>query len=202
MKSTSHCHLHCKYIFHYLIKILPLLYVFPLWYLNCRQANLQILPTCHLVFVTYLEMAQEKTISFGALLDFFKYMHFLTPSGIIFLWGSKLISRLVLLFSKHLAHFCPLFMDQCICFPLVCKAMSILLFWKHDITWRLAMPKWDCVLPDYRITGNTVLCYCCGLRSFRELTYQYRQNIPASELPGRETSATQFFLIGFCAPYE
>lgn len=40
---------------------------------------------------------------------------------------------------------------------------------------------------DYRITGNTVLCYCCGLRSFRELTYQYRQNIPASELPGKES---------------
>ncbi|MGH0171549.1 UNVERIFIED_CONTAM: hypothetical protein FKN15_061676 [Acipenser sinensis] len=37
--------------------------------------------------------------------------------------------------------------------------------------------------PDYRITGNAVLCYCCGLRSFRELAYQYRQNIPAAELP-------------------
>ncbi|KAF5923862.1 hypothetical protein HPG69_007493 [Diceros bicornis minor] len=44
------------------------------------------------------------------------------------------------------------------------------------------------LLPDYRITGNTVLCYCCGLRSFRELTYQYRQNIPASELPVAVTS--------------
>ncbi|KAF6277722.1 checkpoint with forkhead and ring finger domains [Rhinolophus ferrumequinum] len=41
---------------------------------------------------------------------------------------------------------------------------------------------------DYRVTGNTVLCYCCGLRSFRELTYQYRQNIPASELPVAVTS--------------
>ncbi|GAB1289979.1 E3 ubiquitin-protein ligase CHFR [Apodemus speciosus] len=40
----------------------------------------------------------------------------------------------------------------------------------------------------YRITGNTVLCYCCGLRSFRELTYQYRQNIPVSELPVTVTS--------------
>ncbi|MGH0176552.1 UNVERIFIED_CONTAM: hypothetical protein FKN15_072960, partial [Acipenser sinensis] len=38
-------------------------------------------------------------------------------------------------------------------------------------------------LSDYRITGNAVLCYCCGLRSFRELAYQYRQNIPAAELP-------------------
>uniref|UniRef100_A0A452T1L6 Checkpoint with forkhead and ring finger domains n=1 Tax=Ursus maritimus TaxID=29073 RepID=A0A452T1L6_URSMA len=36
----------------------------------------------------------------------------------------------------------------------------------------------------YRITGNTVLCYCCGLRSFRELTYQYRN----SELPVAVTS--------------
>ncbi|POI35127.1 hypothetical protein CIB84_001122, partial [Bambusicola thoracicus] len=41
---------------------------------------------------------------------------------------------------------------------------------------------------DYRITGNTVLCYCCGLRSFRELAYQYRQNIPVAELPVTVTS--------------
>ncbi|CAJ0944759.1 unnamed protein product [Ranitomeya imitator] len=39
------------------------------------------------------------------------------------------------------------------------------------------------MLPDYRINGNTVLCYFCGLRNFRDLTYQYRQNIPPSELP-------------------
>ncbi|XP_074868744.1 E3 ubiquitin-protein ligase CHFR isoform X2 [Carettochelys insculpta] len=44
------------------------------------------------------------------------------------------------------------------------------------------------MLSDYRITGNTVLCYCCGLRSFRELAYQYRQNIPAAELPVTVTS--------------
>uniref|UniRef100_A0A3B3SCI7 E3 ubiquitin-protein ligase CHFR n=1 Tax=Paramormyrops kingsleyae TaxID=1676925 RepID=A0A3B3SCI7_9TELE len=37
---------------------------------------------------------------------------------------------------------------------------------------------------DYRITANTVLCHCCGLRAFKELAYKYRQNIPASELPG------------------
>ncbi|XP_033900588.3 E3 ubiquitin-protein ligase CHFR-like [Acipenser ruthenus] len=43
-------------------------------------------------------------------------------------------------------------------------------------------------LSDYRITGNAVLCYCCGLRSFRELAYQYRQNIPAAELPAPVTS--------------
>ncbi|ELW66963.1 E3 ubiquitin-protein ligase CHFR [Tupaia chinensis] len=45
-----------------------------------------------------------------------------------------------------------------------------------------------CAPPDYRISGNTVLCYCCGLRSFRELAYQYRQSIPASELPVAVTS--------------
>ncbi|XP_053557865.1 E3 ubiquitin-protein ligase CHFR isoform X2 [Bombina bombina] len=39
------------------------------------------------------------------------------------------------------------------------------------------------MLPDYRINGTTVLCYFCGLRNFRDLTYQYRQNIPATELP-------------------
>lgn len=38
-------------------------------------------------------------------------------------------------------------------------------------------------LSDYRITAQSVLCYSCGLRNFRELAYQYRQNIPASELP-------------------
>lgn len=44
------------------------------------------------------------------------------------------------------------------------------------------------MLPDYRINGNTVLCYFCGLRNFRDLTYQYRQNIPPSELPVAVTS--------------
>uniref|UniRef100_A0A6I8QIT6 E3 ubiquitin-protein ligase CHFR n=1 Tax=Xenopus tropicalis TaxID=8364 RepID=A0A6I8QIT6_XENTR len=44
------------------------------------------------------------------------------------------------------------------------------------------------MLPDYRINGTTVLCYFCGLRNFRILTYQYRQNIPASELPVTVTS--------------
>ncbi|XP_075688818.1 E3 ubiquitin-protein ligase CHFR [Rhinoderma darwinii] len=43
-------------------------------------------------------------------------------------------------------------------------------------------------LPDYRINGNTVLCYFCGLRNFRDLAYQYRQNIPPSELPVAVTS--------------
>ncbi|XP_075424719.1 E3 ubiquitin-protein ligase CHFR isoform X2 [Ascaphus truei] len=44
------------------------------------------------------------------------------------------------------------------------------------------------VSADCRINGTTVLCYFCGLRNFRDLTYQYRQNIPASELPMAVTS--------------
>ncbi|MEJ1281887.1 checkpoint with forkhead and ring finger domains [Cricetulus griseus] len=65
----------------------------------------------------------------------------------------------------------------------------------RGLTWKnmlaeslLALQRGIFLLSDYRITGNTVLCYCCGLRSFRELTYQYRQNIPASELPVTVTS--------------
>ncbi|XP_021568729.1 E3 ubiquitin-protein ligase CHFR isoform X2 [Carlito syrichta] len=58
------------------------------------------------------------------------------------------------------------------------------LTWKNMLTESLvALQRGVFLLSDYRVTGNTVLCYCCGLRSFRELTYQYRQNIPASELP-------------------
>uniref|UniRef100_A0A667Z5U2 E3 ubiquitin-protein ligase CHFR n=1 Tax=Myripristis murdjan TaxID=586833 RepID=A0A667Z5U2_9TELE len=38
-------------------------------------------------------------------------------------------------------------------------------------------------LSDCRITANTILCFCCGLRAFKELAYKYRQNIPPSELP-------------------
>ncbi|XP_041584805.1 E3 ubiquitin-protein ligase CHFR isoform X2 [Vulpes vulpes] len=63
------------------------------------------------------------------------------------------------------------------------------LTWKNMLTESLvALQRGAFLLSDYRITGNTVLCYCCGLRSFRELTYQYRQNIPASELPVAVTS--------------
>uniref|UniRef100_A0A250YKR1 E3 ubiquitin-protein ligase CHFR n=1 Tax=Castor canadensis TaxID=51338 RepID=A0A250YKR1_CASCN len=63
------------------------------------------------------------------------------------------------------------------------------LTWKNMLTESLmALQRGVFLLSDYRITGNTVLCYCCGLRSFRELTYQYRQNIPASELPVAVTS--------------
>ncbi|XP_017270126.1 E3 ubiquitin-protein ligase CHFR isoform X2 [Kryptolebias marmoratus] len=43
-------------------------------------------------------------------------------------------------------------------------------------------------LTDYRISANTILCFCCGLRAFKELAYKYRQNIPPSELPAAVTS--------------
>ncbi|XP_007953229.1 E3 ubiquitin-protein ligase CHFR [Orycteropus afer afer] len=63
------------------------------------------------------------------------------------------------------------------------------LTWKNLLTDSLvALQRGIFLLSDYRITGNTVLCYCCGLRSFRELAYQYRQNIPTSELPVAVTS--------------
>ncbi|XP_060740371.1 E3 ubiquitin-protein ligase CHFR [Tachysurus vachellii] len=42
-------------------------------------------------------------------------------------------------------------------------------------------------LSDYRINGNSFLCYCCGLRFFKELAYAYRANIPAAELPAAVT---------------
>nr|BAA91817.1 unnamed protein product [Homo sapiens] len=63
------------------------------------------------------------------------------------------------------------------------------LTWKNMLTESLvALQRGVFLLSDYRVTGDTVLCYCCGLRSFRELTYQYQQNIPASELPVAVTS--------------
>ena len=40
------------------------------------------------------------------------------------------------------------------------------------------------LVADYRISASTVLCYCCGQRTFKELAYRFWQNIPASELPG------------------
>lgn len=46
----------------------------------------------------------------------------------------------------------------------------------------------DCpvvIISDYRITANSFLCYCCGLRTFREIAYKYRERIPPSELPGK-----------------
>ncbi|XP_012386492.1 E3 ubiquitin-protein ligase CHFR [Dasypus novemcinctus] len=63
------------------------------------------------------------------------------------------------------------------------------LTWKNVLTESLvALQRGVFLLSDPRIAGNTVLCYCCGLRSFRELAYQYRRNIPASELPVAVTS--------------
>ncbi|XP_030073587.1 E3 ubiquitin-protein ligase CHFR [Microcaecilia unicolor] len=63
------------------------------------------------------------------------------------------------------------------------------LTWKNVLNESLmALQRGVFMLSDYRISGNTVLCYCCGLRSFRELTYQYRQNISPSELPVGVTS--------------
>ncbi|XP_066510581.1 E3 ubiquitin-protein ligase CHFR-like isoform X2 [Hoplias malabaricus] len=43
-------------------------------------------------------------------------------------------------------------------------------------------------LTDYRISPSSLLCYCCGLRYFKELAYKYRENIPAAELPAAVTS--------------
>lgn len=43
-------------------------------------------------------------------------------------------------------------------------------------------------LTDCRISANAILCFCCGLRAFKELAYKYRQNIPSSELPAAVTS--------------
>lgn len=44
------------------------------------------------------------------------------------------------------------------------------------------------LLTDARISANTIVCFCCGLRAFKELAYKYRQNIPLSELPASVTS--------------
>ncbi|MEQ2303452.1 hypothetical protein AMECASPLE_017053 [Ameca splendens] len=44
------------------------------------------------------------------------------------------------------------------------------------------------LLTDCRISANTILCFYCGLRAFKELAYKYRQNIPPSELPDSVTS--------------
>lgn len=42
------------------------------------------------------------------------------------------------------------------------------------------------LLSDFRVSANAILCFCCGLRAFKELAYKYRQNIPSSELPGQK----------------
>ncbi|XP_077015615.1 E3 ubiquitin-protein ligase CHFR [Tamandua tetradactyla] len=58
------------------------------------------------------------------------------------------------------------------------------LTWKNVLMESLvALQRGVFSLSDRRVAGDTVLCYCCGLRSFRELAYQYRQSLPASTLP-------------------
>ncbi|XP_012512715.1 PREDICTED: E3 ubiquitin-protein ligase CHFR [Propithecus coquereli] len=77
------------------------------------------------------------------------------------------------------------------------------LTWKNMLTESLvALQRGAFLLSDHRVTGNTVLCYCCGLRSFRELTYQYRQNIPASELPVAVTSRPDCYWGRNCRTQE
>ncbi|XP_012671439.1 E3 ubiquitin-protein ligase CHFR [Clupea harengus] len=43
-------------------------------------------------------------------------------------------------------------------------------------------------LSDFRINTSSVVCYCCGLRAFKELAYKFRESIPSSELPATVTS--------------
>ncbi|KAJ8263430.1 hypothetical protein COCON_G00158870 [Conger conger] len=65
----------------------------------------------------------------------------------------------------------------------------------RGMTWKemlqeglVALQQGTFYLSDYRIAANAVLCYCCGLRAFKELAYKYRQNIPPTELPAAVTS--------------
>ncbi|XP_076003628.1 E3 ubiquitin-protein ligase CHFR [Genypterus blacodes] len=43
-------------------------------------------------------------------------------------------------------------------------------------------------LSSCHISAKTIVCFCCGLRAFKELAYKYRQSIPSSELPAAVTS--------------
>ncbi|XP_051981668.1 E3 ubiquitin-protein ligase CHFR [Xyrauchen texanus] len=61
--------------------------------------------------------------------------------------------------------------------------------WRHMLQEALqAVQQGQYHLTDYRITANSFLCYCCGLRFFRELAYKYREDIPPSELPDAVTT--------------
>ncbi|XP_056602745.1 E3 ubiquitin-protein ligase CHFR isoform X2 [Triplophysa dalaica] len=61
--------------------------------------------------------------------------------------------------------------------------------WKHVLQEALqAIQQGQYHLSDYRITANSLLCFCCGLRTFRELAYKYRERIPPSELPDAVTT--------------
>ncbi|XP_059405280.1 E3 ubiquitin-protein ligase CHFR-like [Carassius carassius] len=48
------------------------------------------------------------------------------------------------------------------------------------------MPLSSC--SDYRIAASSFLCYRCGLCTFRELAYKYREHIPPTDLPGNSTT--------------
>ena len=45
----------------------------------------------------------------------------------------------------------------------------------------------------YRIDSTQVLCYACGLRNFKELAYQFRRDIPKSELPPEVTARSDCY---------
>ncbi|CAH1232422.1 CHFR [Branchiostoma lanceolatum] len=42
--------------------------------------------------------------------------------------------------------------------------------------------------PTSPVTPDTVICYTCGLRNFRQLAYQYRKHIQPDQLPAEATS--------------
>ncbi|XP_041347959.1 E3 ubiquitin-protein ligase CHFR-like isoform X2 [Gigantopelta aegis] len=49
---------------------------------------------------------------------------------------------------------------------------------------KLESGKYSCVDQSrFRIDSNTVLCYPCGLRNFKDLAYLYRRDIPSDQLP-------------------
>ncbi|KAF3850588.1 hypothetical protein F7725_012360, partial [Dissostichus mawsoni] len=61
---------------------------------------------------------------------------------------------------------------------------EILQSWRDVLQESLqALQQGNYYLSDCRISPNAILCYCCGLRSFKELAYKFRQNIAAPELP-------------------
>ena len=51
------------------------------------------------------------------------------------------------------------------------------------------------------LNSNTVICYECGLRNLRDLAYQYRKDIPNSELPGIVDRLKAVQNINLCHSY-
>lgn len=45
----------------------------------------------------------------------------------------------------------------------------------------------------FNITGDTPLCFGCGLRNFKALAYLYRYDIPPDQLPGESTQNFKVF---------